>query len=89
MVTLYTNAITVTITVDEGFDNFAIIDKMQTNLGQVLTEINNAYHGKRDINTASLKMDDHAKNMLVTLWSTVHFYCDDEEVVDRCWPLQY
>jgi hypothetical protein len=33
-------------------------------------------------------MDDHAQNMLVTLWSTVHFYCDDGEVVDRCWPLQ-
>ena len=81
-------AITVTITVDEGFGNPTIIERMQTNLGQVLTEINNAYNEKRDVNTASLQMDDHAKNMLVTLWSTVHFYCDDEEVVDRCWPLQ-
>lgn len=81
-------AITVTITVDEGFGNPAVIERMQTNLGQVLTEINNAYYDKRDINTSSLQMDDHAKNMLVTLWSTVHFYCDDEEVVDRCWPLQ-
>lgn len=81
-------AITVTITVDEGFDNPAILQKMQTNLGQVLTEINNAYYGKRDVNTASLQMNDHAKNMLVTLWSTVHFYCDDEEVVDRCWPMK-
>ena len=81
-------AITVTITVDEGFDNPAIIERMQTNLGQVLTEINNAYYAKRDVNTSSLQMDDHAKNMLVTLWSTVHFYCDDEEVVDRCWPMK-
>lgn len=85
---LSANAITVTITVDEGFDNPAILQKMEANLGQVLTEINEAYYGKRDINTSSLQMDDHAKNMLVTLWSTVHFYCDDEEVVDRCWPLQ-
>ncbi len=81
------NAITVTITTDEGFDNPAIINKMQNNLGAVLTEINAAYNGKRDVNTAGLQMDDHAKNMLVTLWSTVRFYCDDEEVVDRCWPL--
>lgn len=81
-------AITVTITVDEGFDNPAIIERMQTNLGQVLTEINKAYYAKRDVNTSSLQMDDHAKNMLVTLWSTVHFYCDDEEVVDRCWPMK-
>lgn len=82
------NAVTVTITTDEGFDNRAIIENMQQNLGAVLTEINSAYNGKRDINTAGLCMDDHAKNMLVTLWSTVRFYCDDEEVVDRCWPLK-
>ena len=74
---LFANAITVTITVDEGFDNPAILEKMQTNLGRVLTEINDAYNGKRDINTSSLQMADHAKSILVTLWSTVHFYCDD------------
>ena len=33
---LFANAITVTITVDEGFDNPAILEKMQTNLGRVL-----------------------------------------------------
>ena len=85
---LCAKAVTVTITTDEGFDNPAIISTMQQNLGVVLTEINNAYNEKRDINTVALPMDDHAKNMLVTLWSTVHFYCDDEEVVDRCWPLK-
>lgn len=88
LVSVCANAVTVTITTDDGFDNAAIIEKMQNNLGNVLTEINAAYNGKRDVNTAGLQMDDHAKNMLVTLWSTVHFYCDDEEVVDRCWPLK-
>ncbi|MCM1515634.1 MAG: nuclear transport factor 2 family protein [Paraprevotella sp.] len=82
------NAITVTITVDEGFNNQQVIAKMQTNLGRVLTEINEAYYAKRDINTSAMQMNDRAKNMLVTLWSTVRFYCDDDEVVDRCWPLK-
>lgn len=85
---LCARAVTVTITTDEGFDNTPILETMQQNLGEVLTEINSAYKDKRDINTAGLKMDDHAKNMLVTLWSTMHFYCDDEEVVDKLWPLQ-
>lgn len=88
VVSVCSHAITVTITTDEGFDNPAIISTMEQNLGKVLTEINAAYNEKRDVNTAGLAMDDHAKNMLVTLWSTVHFYCDDEEVVDRCWPLE-
>lgn len=88
MASVCMNAVTVTITVDEGFDNQQIVSKMQTNLGRVLTEINDAYNAKRDVNTSSLQMNDHAKNMLVTLWSTVRFYCDDEEVVDRCWPLK-
>lgn len=85
---LTASAITVTITVDEGFDNPAVIRKMEANLGQVLTEINAAYTAKRDVNTSGLQMDEHAKTMLVTLWSTVHFYCDDDEVVDRCWPMK-
>ena len=88
MVIFTSKAIKVTITTDEGFNNPAIILKMQNNLEEVLTEINSAYYDNRNINTSLLTMDDHAKNMLVTLWSTVHFYCDDEEVVDRCWPLQ-
>lgn len=88
MASVCMNAVTVTITVDEGFNNQQIISKMQANLGHVLTEINDAYNAKRDVNTSSLQMNDHAKNMLVTLWSTVRFYCDDEEVVDRCWPLK-
>jgi len=88
MASVCVNAVTVTITVDAGFDNSQVIAKMQTNLGQVLTEINAAYNAKRDVNTSGLQMNDRAKNMLVTLWSTVRFYCDDEEVVDRCWPLK-
>lgn len=88
MTCICTHAVTVTITTDEGFDNPAIIATMQQNLGRVLTEINDAYNAKREINTVGLPMDDHAKNMLVTLWATVRFYCDDEEVVDRCWPLK-
>ncbi|MDO4160245.1 MAG: nuclear transport factor 2 family protein [Prevotellaceae bacterium] len=82
------NAITVTITTDEGFNNPALIEKMQNNLSAVLTEINNAYESNSILNTAGLKMDEHAKTMLVTLWDVMHFYCDDEEVVDRCWQLK-
>ena len=85
---LCVKAVNVTITFDEGFPKPAVTEKIQQNLAAVLTEINAAYQGKRNINTIGLKMDDHSKKMLVTMWETMHFYCDDEEVVDRCWPLK-
>lgn len=79
--------VTVTLTTDEGFDNPAIIAKMQNNLSKVLSEINAAQQENRPLNIVGLPMDDFASKSLSMLWANVHFYCDDEEVVERCWPL--
>ncbi|MBQ8486569.1 MAG: hypothetical protein IJ533_02840 [Prevotella sp.] len=81
--------IVVTITTDEDFqDTGGIIQQMQTNLGKLLTEINAANSQNRTLNVAGLALSDDAKSTLVMLWDNIHFYCDDSEVVDRCWPLQ-
>ena len=81
--------ITVTITTDEDFQNRnGIIERMQTNLGKVLSEINLADSQNRPLNVSGLALSDDAKSTLVMLWDNIHFYCDDDEVVDRCWPLQ-
>ena len=83
------DSVTVTITTDEDFENTnGIIDRMQSNLGQVLTEINKANSENRNLNVAGLALSDDAKSTLVMRWDNIHFYCDDSEVVDRCWPLQ-
>lgn len=89
MTTLQAEEVTVTITTDEGFENTGgIIEKMQRNLGKVLSEINTANSENRGLNVAGLALDHFAKGTLVQLWDNVHFYCDDSEVVDRCWPLK-
>lgn len=77
--------VTVTITTDEGFTNRAILEKMQYNLSQVLSEVNRAHKEKRPLNIVGLALDKFAVESLTMLWANVHFYCDDEEVVERCW----
>lgn len=77
--------VAVTLTTDEGYSNPTIINKMQTNLSKVLTEINHAQKAKRPVNLVGLPMDEFAKNSLSMLWANIHFYVDDTEVVERCW----
>ena len=88
-------AIEVTLTTDEVTTiSPVLLQKMQTNLGILLTEINAAYEEKRDLNLGKVPFhtpkpeESNPKDELATLWDMTHFFCDDEEVVDRCWPMK-
>lgn len=82
-----TNAqeVAVTIITDEGYSNPPIIEKMEYNLSQVLSEINRAEKENRPLNIVGLALEPFAKESLTMLWANVHFYCDDAEIVERCW----
>jgi ketosteroid isomerase-like protein len=88
MVVLPSKAVKVTLTTDAGYNNPAMIETLQTNLAALLSEINAAYTAKRNLNLGAVNMDDKAKAEIATLWDMTHFYVDEEEVVDRCWPLK-
>ncbi len=94
LTTLSTHAINVTLTTDEGYNNPAMVQKLQANLAALLTEINAAYQEKRNLNLGNVPIHISApgeadvKDELATLWDMTHFMCDDEEVVDRLWPLK-
>ena len=86
---VHVKAVNVTITTQQsGFNNQALLQTMQSNLGRVLTEINAAHQDNRDLNLAGMPMDDYSKRMLTNIWSNMHFFCDDEEVVEEGLPLQ-
>ena len=76
--------VSVTLTTDEGFSNRAIIDKMQRNLSQVLTEINRAQKENRLLNTVGLALDDFADRSLHMLWAN---FGDGEEYMVSHIPL--
>ena len=77
--------VSVVLTTDESFSNKTIIEKMQHNLSLVLTEINRAQQANRTLDIVRLPMTDFAQRSLNMLWANIHFYCDDSEVVERCW----
>ena len=84
-VTLPAQAVDVTLTVDEHVDRPSALAAAQSNLAAVLTEINRAQKAKESVSVKNLRMDEFAKKSLARLWAVTPFYCDDEEVVERCW----
>lgn len=79
------HAIDVTLTIDEHTSRPAALAAAQSNLAAVLTEINRAQKAKEPVSVKNLRMDDFSKKSLARLWAVTPFYCDDEEVVERCW----
>ena len=84
-VTLPAHAVDVTLTIDEHVDRPSALAAAQSNLAAVLTEINRAQKAKEAVSVKNLRMDEFAKKSLARLWAVTPFYCDDEEVVERCW----
>ena len=84
-VTLPAHAVDVTLTVDEHVDRPSALAAAQSNLAAVLTEINRAQKAKEAVSVKNLRIDEFAKKSLARLWAVTPFYCDDEEVVERCW----
>lgn len=78
-------SVTVKLTIDEGVPRPAALAVAEKNLGIVLTEINRAQKAKAILTTKGLPMDDFSLKSLVRLWAVTPFYCDDEEIVERCW----
>lgn len=79
------HAIDVTLTIDEHARRPTALLAAQSNLAAVLTEINRAQKAGVPVSVKNLRMDDFAKKSLARLWAVTPFYCDDEEIVERCW----
>lgn len=78
-------AVSVTLTIDEGVERPVALRQAEHNLGLILTEINRAQQAKSILTTKGFPMDDFSLKSLLRLWAVTPFYCDDEEVVERCW----
>lgn len=78
-------AVDVTLTIDEHVARPSCLDAAQRNLAAVLTEINRAQNAKEVVSVKGLNMDEFSKKSLARLWAVTPFYCDDEEIVERCW----
>ena len=85
LVSVQMAAVEVTLTTDESVARPASIAHAERNLAAVLTEINRAQKAKAPVSVKGLEMDEFSKKSLARLWAVTPFYCDDDEVVERCW----
>jgi len=80
--------VNVTLKADATFTNpNGIKERIEKTASAILTEINMAQQGKRELQLVNMNMNKFASSGLAMLWATTHFYCDDEEVVERVWPM--
>ena len=82
---VHSAAVTVTLTMDEMTPAPAALKTAEQNLAIVLSEINRAQKAKEILTTSHLPMDDFSLKSLLRIWAVTPFYCDDAEVVERCW----
>ncbi len=85
MSTAFSQVVEVKLKPDDTYHNEALVRTMERNLSMVLTEINKAQRENRVLNIVGLPMEKFASNTLSLLWSNIHFYCDDDYVVERLW----
>lgn len=82
---VYGMGVSVTLTIDESATRPHALNVAEKNLGIVLTEINRAQKAESILTTKDLPMDQFSMRSLIRLWAVTPFYCDDEEIVERCW----
>lgn len=81
----FSQVVEVRLKPDDSYHNPALVSTMARNLSAVLTEINRAQRENRPLMIVGLPMSEFASKTLSALWSNIHFYCDDDLVVERLW----
>lgn len=79
------NLVEVTLTADAAQGRPAGMAKAEQSLSTLLSEINRAQRAGDNITMNNIAMDEFAKKSLARIWDVTPFYCDDVEVVERCW----
>ncbi|MCD8260624.1 MAG: nuclear transport factor 2 family protein, partial [Bacteroides sp.] len=74
----------VKFTINDGLHDAALKSRIEQNISNLLTEINNAQAEKRALKLGTIQMTQRAKESMAMLWENIPFRCDDDEVIERC-----
>lgn len=72
------------VTISGGIADGPVKHRMETAISGLLSEVNRACAQQRQLNLASIDITPSGRQSLEALWSTLHFACDDNEIVERC-----
>lgn len=67
-----------------GLQAEALRTSMETQISQLLTEIDNAAEANRNLALDNIKMTASARTSLDNFWSNFHFTCDSPENIEKC-----
>ena len=75
----------VSFTISDGIDNAAIKSKIESSVSRMLTEINSAQEGKRNLNFSAMgSVGTRVQQSMAMLWENSPFVCTDEEIIEHC-----
>lgn len=72
------------VTITDGIDNEVVKKRMEQHLSTMLTEINSAQSGKRNLNFASIDVNTTVQKSMAMLWENSPFMCTDEMIAEHC-----
>jgi len=72
------------MTISDGISNTSVKQRMETGVSQLLSEINQACAQERDLRLDNVDMALAGKKSLQYLWQNLHFFCEDNEILERC-----
>lgn len=70
--------------ITDGITSATLKAKMEQNVTALLTEINKACKGKRNLQLGSIGMTQNAAHSLTLLWNNLHFSCEDPQIYEHC-----
>lgn len=74
----------VTFEFSDGIDEGQLKTKMERQMSVLLTAINAANTANGDINFSGIDITDDASGSLTMTWEQVHFFTEDDDIVDHC-----
>ena len=71
-------------TISDGISNVAVKERMEMGIHRLLCEINEACAQERTLRLDNIDMALGGKKSLQYLWQNLHFFCEDNEILERC-----
>lgn len=78
------NAQDIKMTITDGLSNQNVKHRMEKGISELLSEINMACAQERPLRLDKIDMALGGKKSLQRLWQNLHFFCEDNEIVEHC-----
>lgn len=72
------------MTIVDGIQNQTVKNRMEKGISNLLSEINRACAQERPLRLENIDMALSGKHSLQALWKSMHFLCEDNQIVERC-----